>query len=240
MTNVDVVAIGAHPDDVEMIIGGTLAKLAARGKSIIILDLTKGEMGTRGSPELRAQEAAAAAKVLGAQDRLCLDLGDGRLENSRTNQTILIEHIRKLRPSLIMTHHWEDLHPDHCAAGELLKSIMYPLGFAKFPAQGEPYRPNEVLFFMAHFPFEPSFIVDVSEHFAAKLAATRCYKSQLYDPTATAYATNISQPDFLLKIEARGRYFGSLIYREFGEPFFVRRPVPVVDPVELYEPFTKL
>ncbi|MBN2053592.1 bacillithiol biosynthesis deacetylase BshB1 [bacterium] len=237
---VDVVAIGAHPDDVEMIAGGTVAKLTALGRSVVIIDLTRGEMGTRGSPASRNEEAAAAAGILGVSERINLDLGDGRLADTRENRTILIEHLRRYRPALVLTHHWEDLHPDHCAAGELMKSIMYPLGFEKFPARGEPYRPNEVLFFMAHFPFLPSFIVDVTEHFETKMKAVGCFRSQLYDPASKERATGISQPEFTRILEARACYFGSQIHRSYGEPFLVRRPVPVDDPVALYEKYPKV
>ncbi len=236
---VDVLAIGAHPDDVDMICGGTLAKLAARGRSIAILDLTRGEMGTRGSPEIRAREAAAAAEVLGARERLTLDLGDGRLENSAGNRHQLIEVIRRMRPTLILTHFWEDLHADHAAAGQLVRAVMYPVGFAKYPAEGEPYRPNEVLFFMAHTPFEPSFVVDIDGFHERKMEAVRCFASQFYQPGSTEPDTGISQPDFLVRLEARARYFGGLIGRAFGEPFLVTRQVPMVDPVDHYAPFPK-
>jgi len=238
--SVDVLAIGAHPDDVDMICGGTLAKLVSRGKRVAILDLTRGEMGTRGSPEVRAGEAQAAARVLGASERITLDMGDGRLENSAENRRHLIEAIRRFRPTLILTHYWEDLHADHSAAGHLVRSVMYPVGFAKYPAQGEPYRPNEVLFFMAHTPFEPSFVVDIDGFHETKLEAVRCFASQFYQENSSEPPTGISQPDFLTRLEARARYFGALIGRGFGEPFRVTRAVPMVDPVDHYAPFPKI
>ncbi|MCK4413157.1 MAG: bacillithiol biosynthesis deacetylase BshB1 [Candidatus Eisenbacteria sp.] len=239
-TRVDVLAIGAHPDDVDMICGGTLAQLAARGKSVAILDLTRGEMATRGTPEGRAQEAQAAAAALGARKRIILDLGDGRLENNAANRRELIEVIRSLRPTLVMAHYWDDLHPDHAAAGHLVRAIMYPAGLAKYPAQGDPYRPNEVLFFMAHTPFEPSFVVDVSDSHERKMEAIRCFESQFYRQGSTEPPTGISQPEFLKTLEARARHFGELIGRRFGEPFIVTRTVPMVDPVDHYAPFPKI
>lgn len=237
---IDLLAIGAHPDDVELIAGGTIAKLTSRGKKVVILDLTRGEMGTRGSAEKRAEEAAKSASILGVFQRVNLDLGDGRLENSQANQIKVIEIIRHFKPTIIMTHHWNDLHPDHIAAGELLKRCMYLSGMDKFPAKGEPYRPNEVLFFMAHLTFEPSFIVDITNFFEIKMKAIKCYKSQLYDPSISGRQTNISRPEFLKYIEARAIHYGSMISTLYGEPFFVRRAVPVDDPVELYKPFPKL
>ncbi len=237
---VDVLAVGAHPDDIELIAGGTIAKLVAHGKRVAVVDLTRGETGTRGTPEVRRREAEKASEVLGITERICLDMGDGRLENNRANKTKLIEIIRKFRPVIVMTHHWEDLHPDHCQAGDMMKDIMYPMGMANFPAGGMPFRPSEVLFFMGHLPFEPSFIVDVSDYFEKKTAAVDCYQSQLYNSDIKGPETIIAKPDFKLILEARARHYGSLIQKTFGEPFYVRRPVPVDDPVELYKPFTKI
>ncbi len=237
---VDVLAIGAHPDDVDMICGGTLAKLVARGKSVAILDLTRGEMGTRGSPEIRAEEAQAAAKVLGAKERTILDLGDGRLENNAENRRHIIEAIRRVRPTLILTHYWDDLHADHAAAGHLVRAVMYPVGFAKYPAEGEPYRPHEVLFFMAHTPFEPSFVVDIDGFHDQKMEAVRCFASQFHQEGSDEPPTGIAQPGFTQALESRARYFGGLIGREFGEPFVVTRMVPVVDPVDHYAQFPKV
>jgi bacillithiol biosynthesis deacetylase BshB1 len=237
---VDVLAVGAHPDDVDMIAGGTIAKLIRRGKSVVIVDLTRGEMGTRGSPDLRAEEAKNAAEVLGVDDRITLDMGDGRLENNEENRCRLVEIVREYRPKVVMGHYWEDLHPDHVAAGWLLRSIMYPSGFANFPAKGKPFRPNEFLYFMAHFTFTPSFIVDVTEFHEKKIEAVKCFASQLYNKNSNGPATQIAQPDFLLRLEGRARHFGSMIERTFGEPFYVLRAVPMVDPVDHYDPFPRI
>ena len=237
---VDVLAIGAHPDDVDMIAGGTVAKLVSRGKSVTILDLTRGEMGTRGTPELRREEALAAAKVLGVTDRIQLDLGDGRLEDNAESRRQLIEIIRELRPTVVMGHHWEDLHPDHIAAGWLLRSVMYPCGFANYPAGGEPFRPSEFLFFMAHLPFTPSFVVETTGFQERKIEAVKCFASQLHNERSDEPATGISRPDFILRLEARARHFGSLIDRTFGEPFFTLKAVPMTDPVDHYAPFPRV
>ncbi|MBP6875699.1 MAG: bacillithiol biosynthesis deacetylase BshB1 [Candidatus Eisenbacteria bacterium] len=238
---VDVLAIGAHPDDVDMICGGTLAKLTAGGRRAAIVDLTRGEMASRGTPEIRAREAQAAAEILGVQERIILDLGDGRLENNAENRRRLIEVIRRLRPTLILTHFWDDLHPDHAAAGHLVRAIMYPVGFARYPAEGEPYRPNEVLFFMAHTTFPPSFVVDISDFHERKMAAVKSYVSQFHrEGDDDQPPTGISEPDFLLSLEARARHYGALIGRTFGEPYLVTRVVPMNDPVAHYEHFPKI
>jgi N-acetylglucosamine malate deacetylase 1 len=237
---VDILAIGAHPDDIELIAGGTIAKLAAQGYSIAAMDLTRGEMSTRGTPEMRASEAARAAEILGLSERICLDLGDGHLEDSMSNRIQISEQIRRFQPLLVLTHHWHDLHPDHCAAANLIKNTMYTVGMENYPARNEPFRPHEVLFFMGHLPFEPSFIVDIDGFFEKKLEAVKCYQSQLAHSGLPGRPTNISQPGFLDVIEARARHYGSLIQRTFGEPFFARRPVPMADPVAHYKPFSKL
>ena len=236
---VDVVVIGAHPDDIELIAGGTVAGLVRRGKRVAGIDLTRGEMGTRGTPEERWREAQAAAGILGLVERINLDMGDGRLQNSAENRKKLIGELRRLKPVVVLAHHWVDLHPDHCAAGEMMKECMYPMGMPKYEAAGDPFRPNEVLFFMGHFPFEPDLIVDISDDFETKLAACRCYQSQLYQSGSLEPETNISQPDFLANIEARARHYGMQILKSFGEPFAVRRPVPVHDLVDHYRPFRK-
>lgn len=238
--SVDVLVIGAHPDDVEMIVGGTVAKLVDRGRTVAIADMTRGEMGTRGTPEIRKAEADAAAKVLGVVERVNLELPDGRLENNELARVKVIELIRRLRPRIVMTHYWDDLHPDHSATGFIVRDTMYPSGFANYPAKGAPFRPNEYLFFMAHFTFEPSFIVDIDGYWDKKVESIKCYQSQLHDATRDGLETLISQPTFIKRLEGRARNYGGMIYREFGEPFIVRRPVPVVDPVELYESFSKI
>ncbi len=234
---VDILAIGAHPDDVDMIAGGTLAKLADRGREIVIADLTRGETATRGTAERRSREAAAAANVLGAAHRENLDLGDGVLENNMASRRKIIELVRTYRPVLLLTHHERDLHPDHAAAGRMVRDAFYPGGFSNFPADGSSWRPNELLFFMAHTPFEPGFVVDISNYHDRKMNAVKCFVSQLHKPRSNEPATGISKPGFLPALEGRARYFGSLIGVEYGEPFLPLRTVPVDDPVDLYQDF---
>lgn len=237
--SVDVLAIAAHPDDLELAVGGTLAKLSDQGRKVAIIDLTRGEMATRGTPEIRAREAEAAASVLGVEERINLDLGDGTLQDTHAHRARVIEHIRRLRPKIVLANYWDDLHPDHAATGQIVMNTMYPTGFAQYPAPGEPYRPHEYLFFMAHFTVDPSFIVDITDYQQKKLEAMRCYASQLHNPDSTEPTTQIAQPQFLQRVEARSRHYGSLIQRPLGEPFVTRRPVPMDDPVAHYEPFAK-
>jgi bacillithiol biosynthesis deacetylase BshB1 len=218
-------------------VGGTVHKLVEAGRTVVLADLTRGELATRGTPEVRAVEAGAAAKVLGVAERVNLVLPDGRLENSLAARTAVIEVIREYRPVVVLCHHMNDLHPDHAAAGSLLRSCLYPGGFQKYPARGEPYRPHAVLFYMTHHPFEPSFIVDTSGHFEAKRAAIMCYASQLHDPESSEPATRVASPDLIQQVEARDRYFGSLIEKTHGEPFVLLQHLPMNDVVEHFVPF---
>lgn len=238
--SIDILAVGAHPDDVDLTIGGTIAKLTARGRSVVILDLTRGEMGTRGTVEARAREAERAAEVLGIKERITLDLGDGILESNLESRRQVIEVIRDLQPALVLGPYWEDLHPDHAAAGCILRSVMYPSGFSKFPAEGEPYRPNEYLFYMAHTPFTPSLVVDVTDFHEKKMEAIRCFASQIHSDEEDEQPTVISRPDFLAMLEGRARHFGRLIGCPFGEPFLSRRPVPMADLLDHYELFPSI
>ena len=230
----DMLAIGAHPDDVELTIGGTIAKMTGLGHRVGILDLTRGELGTRGTAEIRAKESRAAAEVLGVELRETLDLGDGHLVDSLENRKVVIELIRKWRPRIIVAPYWHDLHPDHGTAGRIVADAYYPSGFAKYPVDGQPWRPRAVLFFQAHFRFDPSFIIDTTEAFSKKMEATRCYASQLHDEKSEDPETGISHPEFLQKIEARDRHSGALIGRKYGEPMLCRRVLRIDDPLSYF------
>jgi bacillithiol biosynthesis deacetylase BshB1 len=231
----DVLAIGAHPDDVELAMGGLLLRLRDAGRSVAILDLTRGEAGTRGTPEIRAREAAAAAAILGAGERTILDFGDARLEPSLEVRRAIVDAIRRLRPSLVLAPRWDDLHPDHAAAGRAVRSIRYVCGMPKWnPGPHPPHRPRTFLFSMHHaVDARPSLVVDVSAVFERKVAAIRCYASQLHDPASREPRTGISSEDFLPRWEARHRWFGERIGVRHGEPWFADGPVPVFDPATL-------
>jgi bacillithiol biosynthesis deacetylase BshB1 len=231
----DVLAIGAHPDDVELAMGGLLLRLRDAGKSVAILDLTRGEAGTRGTPEIRAKEAAAAAALLGAAERTTLDLGDGRLEPGLEVRRAIVDAIRRVRPSLVLASHPADLHPDHAAAGEAVRSVRYCCGMAKWhPGSHPPHRPAGFLFAMHH-PMDapPSLVVDVTAVFERKMALVRCFASQLHDPASKEPRTKISSEDFLPGWEARHRWFGDRIGVRHGEPWYAEGPVAILDPLAL-------
>jgi bacillithiol biosynthesis deacetylase BshB1 len=221
----DVLAIGAHPDDVELTMGGLLLRLRDAGRSVAILDLTRGEGGTRGTPEIRAREAAAAAALLGAEERLVLDHGDGTLAATEAVRRSVVDAVRRLRPSLVLAPHGADLHPDHAAAGEAVRSVRYVCGMTKwFPGPHPPHRPRSFLWSMHHScDLPPALVVDV----------TAVFMSQLHDPASKEPRTSIASEEFLPRWEARHRWFGERIGVKYGEPYFADGPVAVLDPVSL-------
>lgn len=241
MSRVDVLAFGPHPDDVELAMGGTLLKLAAFGYRTGIVDLTSGEMGTRGTPAERRRESEEAARLLGVTVRRNLDLGDGRLSPSDDAKRAVARVLRELRPSLAFTNYPENNHPDHSAAGPLVAEAAYLAGLVKLDVDGGPHRPNRVLYYLVPHKVPPSFVVDVTEFHDRKMKAVRAYRSQLFDSGRDAPETYISQPGFLSRIEAIDRYHGALIDVDFGEAFYVREALRVDDPVKFFgTPFTRI
>lgn len=228
----DVLAIGAHPDDVELTCGGTLARLIKDGVTVGILDLTRGEMGTRGTPEQRAKEAAEAAAILGISDRRTLDIPDGGIELTRDNVVKVVRVIREWRPRMLLIPHSEDRHPDHVHAHQLCKQAWFSSGLKNFKLGSaqvgpSPHRPDVYFEFMQWFEFTPSFIVDVSDTYDLKTKAIGAFRSQFYDPTSTEPQTKLSQPQFLELLEVRARAYGEKIGVRHGEPFFSISPIGV-------------
>ena len=232
--HLDLLAIGAHPDDVELACGGTLAQAAARGQRVGILHLTCGEAGTRGTPAERRAEAENAAAALGAATLEFLDFGDGRLRTGEAEEDALIALLRRLRPELVLSPTPSDRHPDHGRAHALVEAACFYAGLRR-RGQGEPHRPAAVFSFMQHDPFEPSFVVDATAGWPAKLAALDAYRSQLHQAgeTRDEPATKVASEDFRLAVEGRARHFGALVGATFGEPFWSRLPLAVRDPLAI-------
>ena len=234
-SQLDVLAIAAHPDDAELAVGGTLVKLGAMGYKTGILDLTRGEAGTRGTPEMRIMESTRAALILGLSVRENLDLGDSRLWVNEESRVKLVRAIRRLKPRVIFTHYWEDPHPDHAHGSQLVREALHLAGLVKYDAEAgmERWRPSCA----AHFYFPrnvtPSFIVDTSEEFGRKMESIRAHASQFFNQNSRELQTRISSDKFMREIESRDRYFGMLISADYGEAFFVREALNVVDPLAL-------
>ena len=234
---VDVLAIAAHPDDVELTCAGTLVTLAARGRRFGIVDLTRGEMGTRGDAASREREARGAAAILGAEFREILDFGDGGLRKTRENELALIEVIRREKPRLVLTSYPDDRHPDHRRAGELVTDAAYYAGLRRIETAHPAYRPQQTVYFSTAYVHAPTFVVDVTAAMEKRLAAMRAFGSQFHDPHSKEPETVLSQKTFLAAIEARARYFGFMIGVEFAEGFVSKRPPRLDDPVAVFEGF---
>jgi len=229
----DILAVAAHPDDAEICVGGLLLLAAARGKRVGIVDLTRGELGTRGSAEDRASETAAANALLKPALRRNLELPDGRVEVSLAARERLAEVLRECLPEVLLAHHVEDLHPDHAAAGRLAREAWYLSGLARLaPAGQKAQRPARLYHFMGHVPFEPTLVADIGETWEQKLALVRCYASQLEPAGAGDRGAHfLYGADILRRVETRARYYGERIGVRFGEPLLARGPLPCFDPL---------
>lgn len=231
---VDILAFGAHPDDVELGCGGTLAAASVRGQTFGIVDLTRGEMGTRGTPATRRREALAAAGVLGATFRESLDFGDGALEHGREQELELIRLIRKWRPAILIAPWPDDRHPDHTRTGQLVTDSWFYAGLRKLDTGQNPHRPDIVAYYIQNYQMQPSFVVDVTEVMERKMRAVREYASQFHKPGSKHPPTFIAKESFLPMIEARARHFGVLVGAEYGEAFVTKQPPRVDDLVAAY------
>lgn len=223
----DILAIAAHRDDVEQTCGGTLLRAARRGQRAGILDLTQGEMGTRGTAEDRAREADDAAKILGVSWRRALDLPDGRVENTWENRLKVASVIRETRPRVIILPYWKGRHPDHYTASVLGYEACFLAGLAKLDPQKAlgpqpsilaPHRPFKIVYATLYYDIRPSFVVDISEHFEGKFASILAYKSQFSDQEAGKDLFP-AHKEIRNRVEAMARFYGMLGGVEYAEPF---------------------
>lgn len=231
---VDIIAFGAHADDVELGCGGTLLEAAKRGQAVGIVDLTQAEMGTRGTPETRRKESMAAAKVLRAEFRERLDFGDGNLATGREQELAIIRIIREHRPSILIAPWPDDRHPDHTRTGQVVTDAWFYAGLRKIDTGQAPHRPDIVLYYIQNYQLQPSLVVDITRSFEGKMKAIRSYRSQFHDPDSSEPLTFIAKEGFLPMIEARARHFGALIGVDFGEAFVSKQPPRVDDLVAAY------
>jgi bacillithiol biosynthesis deacetylase BshB1 len=234
----DVLALAAHPDDVELCAGGTMCLLADQGYRTGIVDFTRGEMGTRGTPEGRLAEAARAAEILGLAARENLGLPDGHLSNTPEARAKLIRLVRRYRPHVVLATAPECRHPDHEAATRFATDALFYGGLAKLETAEEdgtpqaPWRPHHVLHYMQSLPFEPTFVVDVTDVWDRRIAALQAFESQFFNPgyESDEPETFVSNPAFFAWVEARARTYGYRVGATYGEPFLYRHgPVGVTD-----------
>lgn len=233
MKKLDILAFGAHPDDVELGCGGTIAKAKAQGKSVGIIDLTQGELGTRGTVAIRSQEAIEAAQILEVDIRENLKFKDGFFQNDPTHQLAVIQKIRTYKPDVILCNAIRDRHIDHGRGAELIKDASFLSGLKRIETQDsdgnlqDPWKPRIVLHYIQWEEIEPDIILDISGYLEAKMKAVQAHKSQFYDPNSEAPATPISSQNFLDSVRYRARNFGRLLGVEAGEGFTANRWIGV-------------
>ena len=221
---VDILAIGAHPDDVELGCGGTLAKLILEGKKAAIVDLTQGELGTRGTNITRAQEAASASEILGVSARENLKMKDGFILNSEEYQIQIVKMIRKYQPEIVLANAVDDRHPDHAKAAKLVSDACFLSGLVKIETEldGEnqkQWRPKQVFHYIQWKHITPDFVIDISDFMEKKIEACLAYKTQFYDPNSNEPMTPIATKDFLESLTYRAQDLGRLSGVEFAEGF---------------------
>ena len=230
----DLLAIAAHPDDVELTCGGTLIKMAERGYKTGILDLTAGEMGTRGTPETRAKEAARAAKLLGVNWRGMLGVADSDVQPSRAHKTRLAAVIRELRPKTVILPYWEARHPDHYHASTLGYEGCFLAGLKQLPIEGEAYRPFKILYSTAYADVRPTFVVDITGQYEKRGRAIAAYGSQFRPKSTTKKSKVYLAIDSLEdRMNQLARHYGQMIGVRYGEPFLTKELMSVEDVVEM-------
>jgi len=234
--NVDLLAIMAHPDDAELLCGGTLARMAAQGYRVGILDLTSGESGSFGDRDTRAQEADNAARVLGVSLRRTARLPDGALENTVAARAVVAGFIREMRPRTVVLHWPEARHPDHAAASHIARDACFIAGVKNAPdIEGETYRPHKLIYALTYQEthVKPSFVVDVSDYMDKKLEAIFSFGSQFAQKTRMGDVLGGGSRPLREQILAHHAHYGSLIRKEYGEPFWVKETIEIGDVVEM-------
>lgn len=221
---VDILAIGAHPDDVELGCGGTLSKLISEGKTVAVVDLTQGELGTRGTNLTRAEEAAESTKIMGYVSRENLKMRDGFLQNSEEYQMQIVQMIRKYQPEIVFANSIDDRHPDHAKACKIVSDACFLSGLQKIETilHNEtqlPWRPKQIFNYIQWKHITPHFVVDISDFMPKKIDACLAYKTQFYDPTSTEPMTPISSKDFLESLTYRAQDLGRLSGVDYAEGF---------------------
>lgn len=231
---VDLIFFGAHADDIELSCGGTLAKAVKDGLRVGIIELTRGELGTRGTPQVRRREARNAARILGARFREHLDFGDGGMRTGRDEELQIIEIIRHCRPKLVFSMWPDDRHPDHIRTGRLVTEASFYSGLRQLETGLPAHRPQATIYYPQNYLVTPSFVVDVTKTWKTKMRAVAAFKSQFHNPKSKEPLTFISDKKFIEMIEARGRHFGALIGAEYGEAFMTKQPPKIDDLIAAY------
>jgi bacillithiol biosynthesis deacetylase BshB1 len=228
----DILAIAAHPDDVEQTCGGTLLRMADAGYRTGIIDLTAGDMGTRGSPDIRVAESAEAGRILKVSHRENLHFPDARLENSLAGRMTLAQRLRELRPRTVILPYWEGRHPDHYRTAEIGYEACFLAGLRKIDQYTEPHRPYKIIYSSLYANVNPSFVVDISAQFDRRMESLLAYRSQYGEVTegSTLFPDEAEIRD---RLSATARFYGNLIGVKYGEPFVVKETMRVDDVIAL-------
>lgn len=229
----DILAFGSHPDDVEIGLGGTLIKHAKMGYKCGIVDLTAGESGTNGTPEIRRAEALKSAEIMGMAARDCLGLPDARLQVDEDSMRVVIEVIRKYSPKIVIGPYFKDKHPDHLRASQLVREAAHLAGLRRYPADGEPHRPPVIAQFFLAVLDEPSFIIDVSDVYETKMGALCAHQSQFGMDQGADWKTLVNDPQFIRMVQSRDQYMGSLIQVLYGEGIYMEQKLAMDDLMSL-------
>ncbi|MEL6652691.1 MAG: bacillithiol biosynthesis deacetylase BshB1 [Bacteroidota bacterium] len=235
----DLLVFAAHPDDAELACSGTIAKLVAEGKKVGIVDLTRGELGSRGTAELRDQEAMDSAKILGLAARENLRFRDGFFRNDEEHQLAIVRKIRQYQPEVVIANAPFDRHPDHGRGSNVVREAYFLSGLRMIETLGEDgnpqtaYRPKRLFYYIQDHHLEPSFVVDITPYYETKLASIKAFASQFYDPNSKEPETYISSKDFWDFLEARARHMGHLVGATYGEGFISDTPLKIDSPLSL-------
>jgi len=226
---VEILAFGAHSDDVELGCGGLLLKMKRAGHGTGIVDLTRSELNSRAAPEVIAKEAEEAAEILGVDLRERLDLGDARLQDSYENRLLIAEVIRRYRPKVILAPYWSDRHPDHAATGLLVKNSRLYCRIKRLESRFPPHAPELLLFYLMHDYVSPTLVIDISDCFKEKIRAIKAYRSQFGQPAEEQGVLTLGIGDYLFHIESRSRFYGSLINVKYGEAYLADLPLKLAN-----------
>lgn len=228
--NLDVLIFAAHPDDAELSMGGTIAKFTSQGIKTGVIDFTEAELSTRGTIESRRKETETASGILKIDYRENLGLPDGEIKPVKEYINIAVTKIRKHKPKIIFAPYFNDRHPDHIGTAQIVKEAFFFSGLARYETldnnkMQEAYRPGKLFYFFQTYEPDPSFIVDISSYYNIKMNAIKAYSTQFYDPESSEPETFISKENFILFLEARAKYFGFKIGKNFGEPFYCEEKI---------------
>ena len=224
-----ILAVTAHPDDAELLMGGTLARASSEGKRVGVLDLTRGESGTKGDAGLRAKEAERASEILGLALRENLGLPDGRIERSPQNRILLAERIAVLRPEVLLVHRAGGRNPDHHAASVLAREAAYTAGLVRLAGGAQAHRPRKIAEALSFLPDPPTVVVDITPSFDAKMRALRAYESQFEGAMEAGDILSNGRDDLFARVTFHAQHYGALVQVPYGEPYFIPEPILVDD-----------